>query len=114
MIDQTMTNSALDLMHVDPIERAQAVYVIRRITPDLMEAALTDPAPSVRVAALWRMHIGLTAAQLERALTDPDVGVRMRAIFRPESLTMAQLNRALSDPNSLVQQAASIKRMRNR
>jgi len=114
MLDDSKSDPKLDLMHADPLHRAEAVHTTRIFTPCLMEAALTDPAPLVRVAALWRMHVRLTAAQLERALIDPDPGVRMRAIFRPEILTMAQLNRAMSDTNGLVQQAATIKRMRNR
>jgi hypothetical protein len=114
MLDSAAQDIQHELSHSDPLRRVAAVRVHRHITADLMEIMLTDPAPCVRMAALWRLTVPITPAQLERALIDPDAGVRIRAIFRHESLTMAQINRAMNDPNTLVQQSAAIKRIRNR
>lgn len=114
MLDSAAQDLQYELSHSDPLRRAAAVRVYRHITTEVMEIMLTDPAPCVRMAALWRLTVPITPAQFERALIDPEAGVRIRAIFRHESLTMAQLNRAMGDSNTLVQQSAAIKRTRNR
>ena len=101
-----------DLDDPDPIRRADAIQLIRDPTQEMVEKALTDPDPTVRAAALWRLNVHLSETQIERALRDRAAGVRIRAVLRPEWLSLPQIHRALADENPLVRQAATLRRSR--
>lgn len=100
------------LNDADPIRRAEAIRLIQIPTPEMIDKALTDRDPGVRAAALWRLNVRLSEAQIERALLDPAPAVRIRACLRPEWLSLYQIQRALADESSLVREAATIRRSR--
>lgn len=112
MLDDAYRVADHDL--TDSAKRADAVRSRRDLTESEMEAALADPDPVVRTAALWQLHVPITPEQCERALRDPEPAVRIRAIFRPEPLSPAQIRRALDDRNHLVAHAATVRLGRSR
>lgn len=109
MLDDVCRGPQSGLADPDPGRRAESVRVCRTLSALTMAAALIDPDPMVRVAALWQLHVIITAAPPERALYAPAPEVCIRASFRLGVLSPAQPRRAVDDRNPLVADAAAVR-----
>ncbi|MDE2491019.1 MAG: HEAT repeat domain-containing protein [Elusimicrobia bacterium] len=111
---------ALAAQETDPSAKAKLIYLlgnlpVKDLAPADFDAALADPDPGVRLAALLGLgRIPGTAAEsrLVKALSDPNPGVRQGAAFwlgqAAHAGAAADLGRALTqDRNSDVRLAAA-------
>lgn len=99
-----------------PVARRTAVSMLGRFedprVEPLVEAALEDPDPTVRIAALSviRQHPERWEEELEGALTDPDPSVRHAALDAAyeTGASPTQAGDALEDPDAEVRAMAAV------
>ncbi len=105
---RTTASSDVSERHV-PQRRREAALAGFSGDPDTAEAALTDPDPRVRIAALRSLaRLGVTSErQLSEALDDPDSAVRISALELAADHSISGLERLLDDQDPMVVESAA-------